>query len=176
MSTNITSERISYFISMLKEKGKSNNTILSYKSNINKLVLFLDGSGLSKEYMAAYKEWLEEKGFKHRTVNAYLAAANYFCEIMGWYDMKIELEPLCYEELQKPMQISVDNYNKIVYTALQNGKERLAMVIQVLCHTDLRFCELEFLTVDILADGFVEVIRKHHKTRILIPEMVLKDL
>ncbi len=176
MSTYITSERISYFISILKEKGKSDNTISSYSSNINKLVLFLDGSGLSKEYMAAYKKWLTEKGFKHRTINAYLATANYFCEVMGWQDMKIRLDSLDYYELQNPMQISVKNYNKIVYTALQNGKERLAMIIQLLCQTDLRFCELKFLTVDTLENGFVEVTRKHSKARIIIPDVILRDL
>lgn len=176
MSAYITSDRLSYFISILNRNGKSENTISSYSRNINKLVSFLNGSELSIEKMKAYKNWLKKKGFKHRTINAYLAAANYFCEVMGWHEMKIQLESLDYEELRKPMSISLTDYNKLVYTALQNDNERLAMMVQVLCHTDLRFCELSFLTVDALEKGSIEVIRKNRKIKILIPDMILEDL
>ncbi len=176
MSVYITSEKISYFIYMLNKRNKNANTIAAYSRNIKKLVLFLDGSGLSKEQMYAYREWLKKSGFKKRTVNAYLSTANYFCEIMGCPEMKIELEHLPYEEFQNTMQISASNYKKIIYMALQDNNERLAMMIQVLCHTDLRFCELQFLTVEALEKGYIEVIRKHEKIKLFIPDIVLKDL
>lgn len=176
MSTYITAERISYFISVLKKNGKSPNTISSYSRNINKLAGFLKNSELSAVQMDNYKNWLNGKGFKKRTVNVYLAAANYFCEVMGWHGMKVKLEPLEYDELQNHMGISLVNYNKLVYTALQNDKERLAMIIQVLCHTDLRFCELGLLTTDILDTGYVEVTRKNKKIKVIIPVMLIEDL
>lgn len=161
---------------MLEKRNKSQNTVSAYSRNINKLAIFLNGSELSAGKMAAYKDWLKEKGFKQRTINSYLAAANYFCEVMDWQDMKVQLEPLDYGELHKSMSISLVNYNKLVYTALQNDNERLAMMIQVLCHTDLRFCELGLLTVDVLDKGVIEVIRKNRKIKILIPGMILEDL
>lgn len=176
MPAYITSKQISYFISVLQKTGKSNNTIISYSRNIKKLVLFLNGSELSKPQMLEYKKWLQDKGFKSRTINAYIAAANYFCEIMNWQDMKLKLEPLEYEELQEHRQISPENYKKLVYTALQNDKERLAMMIQVLCHTDLRFCELDKLTIGALKDGSIEVIRKKKNIKLQIPDMIVKDL
>lgn len=176
MSTYITSDMLSCYITTLKNNGKSANTISSYTRNINKLVLFLDGSELSYKKMADYKDWLKSKGFKQRTVNAYLAAANYFCEVMGWQDMKVPLEQLDYNERHKPMCISLVNYNKLVYTALQNDNERLAMMVQVLCHTDLRFCELGLLTVEALETGVVYVQRKNHEIKITIPGMILDDL
>lgn len=176
MYTYITSDKLYYFTSELKHNGKSANTIAAYSRNINKLVHFLDGSELSYKKMADYKDWLKSKGFKQRTVNAYLAAANYFCEVMGWQDMKVPLEQLDYNERHKPMCISLANYNKLVYTALQNDNERLAMMVQVLCHTDLRFCELGFLTVDVLETGVLYVQRKNHEIKITIPGMILEDL
>ena len=176
MYTYITPDMLSCYITTLKNNGKSANTISSYTRNINKLVLFLDGSELSYKKMADYKDWLKSKGFKRRTVNAYLAAANYFCEVMGWQDMKVPLEQLDYNERHKPMCISLVNYNKLVYTALQNDNERLAMMIQVLCHTDLRFCELGLLTVEALETGVVYVQRKNHEIKIIIPGMILEDL
>ena len=176
MSTYITSKQISYFISVLQKTGKSDNTITSYSRNIKKLVIFLDGSELSKLQMLEYKKWLQDKGFKNRTINTYIAAANYFCEIMQWQDMKLKLEPIKYEELQEHRNISPENYKKLVYTALQNDKERLAMIIQVLCHTDLRFCELNKLTVETLKDGFIEIIRKKQKIKLEIPKIIIRDL
>lgn len=65
--------------------------------------------------------------------------------------MKVVLDPISQdvtEETRK--QMSSSSYGKIVYTALQNGKERLAMMIQVLFLMDLRFCELERFTVEAL--------------------------
>ncbi len=176
MSTYITAERISYFISVLQKNGKSFNTISAYSRNINKLVEFLKNSELSATQMINYKNWLYGRGFKKRTVNAYLAAANYFCEVMGWHGMKASLEPLDYDELQNHMDISIANYNKLLYTALQNNKERLAMMVQVLCHTDLRFCELGLLTTDILEKGYVEVTRRNKKIKIMIPVILIEDL
>ncbi|MCI9079047.1 MAG: tyrosine-type recombinase/integrase [Lachnospiraceae bacterium] len=176
MSAYITPKQISYFISVLHKAGKSDNTITSYSRNIKKLVLFLDGSELSKPQMVAYKKWLQDKGFKHRTINTYIAAANYFCEIMKWQDMKLKLDPLDYEELQERRQISSESYKKLVYTALQNDKERLAMMIQVLCHTGLRFCELNKLTVESLRTGYIEVIRKKQNVKLEIPEIIKSDL
>ncbi len=137
MSYNITKNRILDFTISLQVQHRSANTITSYTTNIQKLELFLNGEELSKEQMLAYKQWLSSQGFKQRTVNAYLAAANYFCDVMGWQEMKVTLDPV--EINYEKKQISSSNYKKLVFTALQNDKERLAMMIQVLCHMDLRF-------------------------------------
>ena len=161
MSTYITKNRILDFTVSLKIQHRSTNTITSYTTSIQKLELFLGGSELTKEQMLSYKQWLFSKGFKQRTINTYLAAANYFCDVMGWADMK---------------QISSANYRKLVYTAIQNNKERLAMMIQVLCHMDLRFCELEKLTVEALKNGCVKIVRKNKHKKIKIPDILSKDL
>ena len=50
------------------------------------------------------------------------------------------------------------------------------MMIQVLCHMDLRFCELEKLTVEALEQGVVEVVRKHRYKKVEIPEVIAEDL
>ena len=83
MSAYITKSRISDFTVSLQMKHRSVNTITSYTTNIQKLEIFLNGEELSKEKMVSYKHWLYNKGFKQSTINAYLAAANYFCDVMG---------------------------------------------------------------------------------------------
>ena len=177
MSKNITKKRISDFTISLQIQHRSVNTITSYTTNIQKLEFFLNGEELSKERMLAYKCWLSKQGFKQRTINAYLAAANQFCDVMGWKEMKVVLDPGEQDvEEETKKQISSSNYKKLVYTALQNDKERLAMMIQVLCHMDLRFCELEKLTVESLEEGAVWTVRKHRDKRIEIPASILDDL
>lgn len=174
MSTNITKDRILDFAISLKIQHRSENTITSYTTNIQKLELFLDGAELTKEQMLSYKHWLSGQGFKKRTVNAYLAAANHFCDVMGWEEMKVVLDPIEPEGNKK--QISSSDYKKLVYTALQNDKERVAMMIQVLCHMDIRFCELERLTTEAVKQGKVEVFRKHRCSSIKIPDILIRDL
>jgi len=174
MSKNITEKRKLDFMVSMKIGHKSANTITSYTTNIQKLEIFLNGAELSKEQMISYKKWLSEKSLKTSTVNAYLAAANQFCDAMGWPEMKVGLDPVEPEEEKK--QISSSNYKRLVYTALQNDKERLAMMIQVLCHMDLRFCEMEKLTMEALGQGTVEVTRKHHIKRVVIPKRIAGDL
>ncbi|MCI8377731.1 MAG: site-specific integrase [Lachnospiraceae bacterium] len=176
MSTYITQNRILDFTVSLQVQHRSENTIISYTANIQKLELFLNGAELSKEQMLAYKQWLFEQGLKQRTINAYLAAANQFCDVMGWQEMKVVLDPVDPDEGKGQKQISSSNYKKLVYTALQNDKERLAMMIQVLCHMDLRFCELEKLTVESLEEGAVRVVRRHRDKIIEIPPIILEDL
>ncbi len=177
MSTHITKNRILDFTVSLQVQHRSPNTITSYTTNIQKLELFLGGSELTKEQMLSYKQWLYSQGFKQRTINAYLAAANYFCDVMGWTEMKVALDPVIEDNtVQNKKQISSASYKKLVYTAIQNDKERLAMMVQVLCHMDLRFCELEKLTAEALETGFVEVIRKNKQKKIKIPDILAKDL
>ena len=177
MSTHITKNRILDFTVSMKIHQRSANTINSYTTNIQKLELFLRGAELTKEQMLLYKQWLSSQGFKQSTINAYLAAANYFCDVMGWADMKVTLDPVVAEDTnQNKKQISSSNYKKLVFTALQNDKERLAMMIQVLCHMDLRFCELEKLTVEALKCNKVVVERKHKNKEIEIPGIIKEDL
>ncbi len=177
MSTHITKNRILDFTVSMKIQQRSANTINSYTTNIQKLELFLRGEELTKEQMLLYKQWLSSQGFKQSTINAYLAAANYFCDVMGWTDMKVTLDPVETEDtVQNKKQISSSNYKKLVFTALQNDKERLAMMIQVLCHMDLRFCELGRLTVEALECNKVVVERKHRYKEIEIPGIIKEDL
>ena len=177
MSKNITKNRILDFTVSLQIQHRSPNTITSYTTNIQKLELFLNGADLSKEQMLAYKQWLTGQGLKQSTINAYLAAANQFCDVMGWQEMKVVLDPVEIDDTgQEQKQISSSDYKKLVYTALQNDKERLAMMIQVLCHMDLRFCELEKLTVESLKEGSVRIIRRHREKKVIIPDTILEDL
>ncbi len=176
MSTQITNEQLKDFENILRLQNKSHNTIAAYSINIRKLVAFLNGSELTGEKMKAYRMWLEEQGFKKRTINAYLSAANYFCDFIGHSEMKVDLINLDYLERHTKHQISSDDYNKLVYTALQNNKERLAMMIQVLCLVDIRYCELAKLTVEALKVGYVEVERKSTLLHIQLSEIMIRDL
>lgn len=105
MSIYITKNRILDFTVSLKIQHRSPNTITSYTTNIQKLELFLGGSELTKEQMLSYKQWLYSQGFKQRTINAYFAAANYFCDVMGWTEMKVALGPVIEENTGQKKKI-----------------------------------------------------------------------
>ena len=106
MSTHITKNRILDFTVSMKIHQRSANTINSYTTNIQKLELFLRGAELTKEQMLLYKQWLSSQGFKQSTINAYLAAANYFCDVMGWADMKVTLDPVVAEDTNQNKKVT----------------------------------------------------------------------
>ena len=177
MGREITTERITQFKENLVNNGKSANTIQKYMGDFHKLTYFLDGQELSGEKMSAYKEWLVNKNYKKRSVNSYLNIANKFCDVMGWRDMKVSLIRLELEDYDTGgKHITASVYRRLVNTAKQHDMEDVAMLIQVLCHMDLRFIELEQLTVSALQLGYVEVKRKGSVCAAYLPEMIRKDL
>lgn len=177
MDREITTERVAQFREHLIKDGKSHNTIQKYMGDFQKLIEFMDGEELSAQTMAEYKEWLETKDYKRRSINSYLAAANKFCEIMGWTEMKVPGIRLKLEDYDtKAKHISVSVYRKLVSTARRYDMEDVAMIIQVLCHMDIRFIELKLLTVAALKKGYVEVKRKGTTCASYLPDVVKQDL
>ena len=177
MGKEITEHLAMQFKEHLESNRKSPNTIQKYMADFEKMLDFLDGKELSKETLLAYKEMLMQKDYKKRSINSYLTIANQFCDAMGWQDMKvplIRLEETDYTTTNK--YISAMDYRKLVSTAMECQMEDVAMVIQTLCHVDLRFAELEQLTIDSLQLGIVELKRRDNRHAIYLPKLLNEDL
>lgn len=81
----ITQDRLKSFEKMLYKDEKSQATIEKYVRDIKRLQSYLNGRELTKEILVQYKENLQCCGdYKIASINSYLAAANHFCECMGW--------------------------------------------------------------------------------------------
>ena len=75
----ITAEHIAAYADHLRAEERSPGTIVKYTHDLTALARFLDGTPLTNESAAAWKDQLLTEKYAPRTVNAMLAAVNGFC-------------------------------------------------------------------------------------------------
>lgn len=178
MEKFINDETIDIFRQSLYEDEKRSATIKKYIRDVKKLQEFLGGKELSKELFIKYKEKLEQSGdFKIRSINSFLAAANHFCEVMGWKELriktiKVQRESFCPEN----KELTEAEYKRLINTAMKRGDDRLALIIQTLGSTGIRISELQYITVDSLKTGMSDIYNKGKVRKILYPSGLQKVL
>lgn len=178
MDRIITEELTNTFRQALYEGEKRNSTIKKYMRDIEKLKEFLGGRELSKELLIKYKEELERCGeYKVSSINSFLAAANHFCEVMGWGGLKIKMikvqrDTFCPEN----KELTQDEYKCLIDTAMDRGDERLALIMQTLGSTGIRISELRYITVESLKSGMADIYNKGKMRKILYPSDLQKVL
>lgn len=171
MKRLITEQSINNFQRYLYEEEKSSATIQKYVRDVKKLMSFVGGEELTKKLMIEYKEALKKcRRYKTSSINSYLVAANRFLEYMGWYDLwvktcKVQKETFALEN----KDLSREEYKRLVETAMEGGKTRLALMIQTICATGIRVSELEMITVSAVRSGAANVTCKGKERRVLLP-------
>lgn len=174
----ITEERRAQFREALYESEMSQATIEKYMRDLDKLAAFLEGTSLDKEKLIAYKDQLQECGqYRTASINSFLVAANYFCRIMGWCDLRVRTIRVQKEAFQEENKnLSQKEYNRLVETADKKGKHRLAMIIQTLGSTGIRISELQYIDVACVYSGMTDIRCKGKIRRILLPKGLQKLL
>ena len=178
MKRIITIERIKQFEAALYRNEKESATIQKYVRDIMKLMEYLNGKELTKDRLVAYREYLKKSGkYKISSINSYLAAANQFCELMNWCELrikslKIQQDAFCPEK----RHLTQAEYSRLVKTANRQGKKRIALIIQTIGSTGIRVSELSYITVESLELGMTEVYNKGKMRRILYPQALKKAL
>lgn len=174
----ITRNMLECWRQQLAEDEKSEATIQKYIRDLEKLAEYLAGSEVTKEKMIQYKDYLlHEKSYKISSINSFLVAANHFLEQIGWLDArvktyKVQKEAFCPNE----KYLSQREYERLVRTAVQQGKERIALILQTIGGTGIRISELSYITVESLACGMADVHNKGKTRRILYPKALQKLL
>lgn len=174
----ITAERKEQFRELLRENEKSRATIEKYMRDLKKLEIFLGGQALDKEKMIAYKNMLQEEGkYKVTSINSFLAAANYFCQVMGWPELRVRTIRTQKETFrEEDKYLTQGEYNRLVETARKKGNLRLAMIIQTIGGTGIRVSELQYIDVACVYNGRTDIRCKGKIRRILLPRSLQKLL
>ena len=133
---------------------------------------------MTQEKLDTYPRYLlEEKKYKKRSVNTIVVSTRAFCHTMGWDDLHISGYSLeLTERKSMDKHISRSDYQKLVTTALARKDYRMAMIIQTLCHMDIRYSELEGLTVEAVRKGVVTVTRRKKTFNMEIPQYLAESL
>ncbi len=174
----ITEQLIEVFRKMLIRDEKCVQTIQKYTRDIRKLMIYANGRNISKELLLKYKEYLEKCGeYRISSINSYLAAANHFCEAMGWQDSRVKMIKVQREAfIPENREITRHEYEKLIKTAYKKGDIRLALIIETLGSTGIRISELQYITVESLEYGMADIHNKGKVRRILYPSELLRIL
>lgn len=161
---------------VMEEKSKA--TISKYICDIKKLAEYASGRSITKELVVAYKEDLRiKKNYKLSSINSFLVAANRLFEYLGWYGLHVKTYRIQKEAFTPANKdLSKAEYKKMVQTALQKGKKRLALIIRTLCAMGIRASELSGITAECARSGTAEIFCKGKQRKILIPKRLQKLL
>lgn len=178
MNRVLTPEVVSEYEERMKQRDLETGTIKKYLADVRKLEDYLRGAELTQERLDTYPRWLlEEKKYKKRSVNTIVVSTRTLCHTMGWDDLHINGYTLDNSERKtQDKYISRTDYKKLVRTALARQDYRMAMLIQTLCHMDIRYAELESLTVGALQEGYVDVVRRKKLLQLEIPDYLREAL
>lgn len=177
MERIITENKIETYLQYLYEEEKSKATIEKYHCDLRKLMEYAGDKQIDKTLMIAYKEQLLKDGYKITSINSFLVASNRFLEYQGWYDArvktyKIQKEAFCPDN----KCLTKSEYKKLVQTAKEQKRTRLAMILQTICATGMRISELEYVTDTAVKNGMVQVHCKGKIRTILLPDKLRKEL
>lgn len=172
----ITAALIQNYAAYLQENERSAATVESYTHALRELLKFMGKSPLTKAALVAWKQQLMGQ-YAPATVNAMLAAVNGFVKFMGW--PMLAVKPLRIQRtlfLEERKELTRAEYERLVRTARQQGREQLALVLQTICATGIRVSELQFITAEAVYCGRAEVSNKGKRRIVFLPQRLREVL
>ena len=173
----ITGEQLQAFRQRLVWEEKSPATIEKYLRDAAAFTAWLDGRAASKAATGAWKAALLEAKLVPATINVKLAAVNRFLVFLGWPAFRVKPLRIQRRLFRDPArELSRPDYDRLIATARELGKERLALVMETICATGVRVSELRYLTVEAVQRGRAEISLKGKVRVILIPTKLARKL
>ena len=173
----ITETNITAYTAYLKCIERSNNTIEKYRRDVLAFVRWLNNRSVDCENVVEWKQYLLQKGYAPATINSMLIAVNRFFDFMGWDDCKVntlKLQKRLFREEKR--DLTKEEYGRLINTAVVNGKERLALLMETICATGIRVSEVQYITVEAAQQGRTEISLKGKIRTILLPGKLCKKL
>ncbi|RGU91392.1 integrase [Clostridium sp. AF15-17LB] len=162
----------------LYDEERSQATIEKYMRDVTYFYQYLpdEDKVITKEVLVAYKSSLSDR-YKISSINSMLAALNGLLEFMKLNNLKVKLHKVqrsaFYDEEK---ELTKSEYKRLLDTAMNNGNERLYMLLQTICGTGIRVSEHRYITVESLKEGKAVVKNKGKVRVIFIPAALNKML
>ena len=173
----MTTEQLHSFRAYLRDEERSAATVEKYLCEVTQFAAWLNNTEVTKSAVAEWKEHLLSEGYEPSTVNGKLTALDRFFDFMGWSDCKVK-----HLKLQRRLfrddsrELTKAEYERLIETAEEMGKERLSLLMESICGTGIRVSEVQYLTVEAAEMGKAEIRLKGKVRTILIPGKLCKKL
>ena len=173
----ISGSQITAYEGYLRAEERSPGTIEKYLRDVRAFARWLDGRPVTKELAAGWKEHLLGQGYAPVTINAMLTAVNRFLIFAGWEACRVK-----FLKIQRRLfrddsrKLTCPEYDRLLAAARDQGRERLALLLETICATGIRVSEVRYVTVEAARAGRAEIQLKGKVRTILIPGKLRKKL
>lgn len=173
----LSAEQIQAFAAYLRAEERSTGTIEKYLRDVRAFAVWLSEQPVTKEATAKWKEHLLQKNYAPTTINSMLAVVNCFFRFAGWEDCRVR-----FLKLQRRLfrddsrELSRDDYEKLVSSAKELGRTRLALLMEAICATGVRVSEVKYLTVEAARQKRTDIALKGKIRTILLPNKLCRKL
>lgn len=164
----ITDDDIQRFQEHMYLNEKACSTIHKYIHEINSLKKFLADRCITKVLLIEYRDLLQERN-QSQTVNGKLSAINAFLEFMGLQHCKLKLLRVQRKAfIEENRELTEHEYRRLLKTADGQGNDRLYHLMLTIAGTGIRISELQFITMEAIQRGQVEIRMKGKSRTILL--------
>ena len=173
----LTVDQITAFEKYLQTEERERTTIEKYLRNIRVFAAWLGDAPVTKSAVIAWKEHLLAKQYAPATVNATLASINAFFKFAGWGEYRVKALRLQRRIFRDPdRELTRDEYDRLIDTAYESGKNRLGLLMETVCATGIRVSEVQYITVEAAQRGKTEISLKGKIRTIMLPGKLCRKL
>ena len=174
---SIKDEEIRRFCQHLRGEEREQGTIEKYCRDVRAFAIWIQGQEVSKERVVVWKEYLRMSGYAPVTINSMLVALNRFFCFLGWDSLRVKALRIQRQMFRsRDRELTREEYVRLVETARDLGKERLALLMETICATGIRVSEVKYITVEAIQTGRAEVSLKGKIRTILLPNKLCRKL
>lgn len=177
MDCNLTYADTAAFRAHLLREERAPGTVEKYLRDVEAFLRWTEGRTVTRELAAAWKGYLLDTGHAAVTVNSMLAALNGLFRFLGWEECRVKslrLQRRLFRESSR--ELTREEYQRLVRTARDQGKERLALLMETICATGIRVSEVADVTVEAARLGRAEIALKGKIRVILLPGKLCRKL
>ena len=173
----ITEITLEEFRSYLHTEEKSPGTIEKYLHDVKVFMMYASDREVTKELAILWKESLVSEDYAPTTVNSMLSSVNGFFRYLHWDDCRVKFLRIQRRIFQDSSRVLTrGEYETLLATAKNQGKERLALLMETICGTGIRVSEVKYITVEAAKQGMTEISLKGKIRTILLPSKLCKKL
>ena len=173
----ITRAAVDRFVERLRAAERSPGTVEKYARDVRELAVWLGGRPVTRELAAAWRDALLEEGRAPATVNSKVAAVNQFFAVQGWEACRIKalkIQRRLFRDDRR--ELTREEYERLLSAAWDQGRERLALLLETICATGIRVSEVRYITVEAARSGRAEIALKGKLRTILLPGKLCRKL
>lgn len=173
----LTERELSAYQAHLLREERAPATVAQYLRDAGMFAAQLDGAQVTRQAAAAWRDRLLAQGRTPATVNAKLSALNGLFRFLGWEDCRVRPLKVQRRVFRDPgRELSREEYRRLLEAAREQGRERLALLLETVCSTGIRVSELRFVTVEAARRGRAEVALKGKIRTVLLPGRLCRKL